>query len=274
MHRLAACLVLAAGASLSAHAELTTSRAESRALTHPARASAPHVAHACTGEVRPDRVIIAGGMSAEAVRPTEAQARLDRQIAELRKLAAAHGGETLLLERLRAARTLRERQDARLEPPPFLMLQRLEVSLPANVDVDALLERVLQLGLDRFGSAVRVEHVETNPRIVVRYRFSALARELDALHERCREEAIRHWCTGPQAAGELCRLAPAERATRFVTQQLSVQTQPLLAEHGGITRYRVTHPWAPDQLSMIEPLGELAVRFEGTLHLAVVDPAR
>jgi len=273
IHRWAACLI-AAVASLPAAADQAPGGAEARILIHPARSPAVHIAHACTGEARPDRVVIAGGMSAEAVRPTEAQARLDRQIVELRKLAATHDGEVLLLERLRAARTSRERQDARAEPPPFLLLQRLEVSLPAKVDVDAILERALQLGLDRFGSGVRVEHIETNPRIVVRYRFSALARELDALHERCREEAIGHWCSGPQAEAELCRLPPPARASRFATQQMSVQTQALLMEHGGVTRYRLTLPWAPDQLSMVEPLGELAVRFEGTLHLAVTDAPR
>jgi hypothetical protein len=270
MHRLAVCLALALGASLPARADQATSHLE----VQPARPAALHIVHACTGEARPDRVVIVGGMSAEAIRPTEAQARLDRQLAELRKLAAAHGGEVLALERLRAARTARERQDSRPEPPPFVMLQRLEVSLPAKVDVDAIFERALALGLDRFGSGIRVEHVETNPRLVVRYRFSALGRELDALHERCRAAAIAHWCAAPQAEGALCRLPPSERASRFVTQQLSVQTQSLLMEHGGVTRYQFALPWTPDQLSRVEPLGDLPVRFEGTLRLAVVDVPR
>jgi hypothetical protein len=235
------------------------------------REPAHRYVHACTGDIRPDRAVIVGGMTAEAVKPTEAQAQLDRQIAELKRLAASHGGEVRLLERLRAARAASDRQPPRAEPPPFVALQRLEVDLPATVDVDALLERVLRLGLDRFGSGVRIEYVDTNPRVLVRYRFSALARELDALHERCRQQAIGAWCAGSPPVPQACSLAPEERGRRFRTQSLSVQTQPLLLEQGGVTRYRLSLPWPPDQVTSVEVLGNLAVRFEGTLHLAVSD---
>lgn len=226
----------------------------------------------CAGEVRPDRVVIVGGMTVESLKPVEAQERLDRQLAELRKFVIAQNGSVNLLERVRAARAAGGHGGNRPEALPFLALQRLEIEFPAAVAIDALLERVLQFGLDRFGSSIRTDYVDGNRQVAVRYRFSALHTALDSIHRQCRIEAVNRWCAGEGAAAGVCALSAGERDALVRTHSLILQTQPLLTEHGGVTRLHLNYPWQAAQLASVEPLGDLTVRFQGALQLGI--PAR
>jgi len=271
----AAALALAAAASTNA-SELVVSQGQAiRALV--VRQSGPihHLTADCTGKVRPDRVVIAGAMTAEAVKPLDAQAQLDRQLEELRKYVGAENGRLNVLERVRAARTMRDRGNSRdRNTLPFLALQRLEIEFPATVAIDAAFERLLYLGLDRFGSNIRVDRVDRKRRVAVRYRFSALRDELDRLHARCRADAMTNWCAADGTGLAVCALPVEERDARVKTQALNLGTQQLLNERGGSSRYSLNYPWRSQQMARIEPIGDIAVEFQGTLQLQIFDIAQ
>ena len=204
----------------------------------------------CTGEARPDRVVITGTMTADAASPTDAQAQLDGKLAELRKYVESEQGRLGLLERVRAAGTTSGVRNSRgHEVLPFLALQRLEVEFPATIDIDAAFERVLHLGMDRFGSNIRVDRVDRNRRVVVLYRFSALGEELDRIHGRCRAQAIARWCSAEGMDLAVCALPAAERDARVKTRTLTLRTQQLLNERGGVSTYYLNYPWRASRSS-------------------------
>lgn len=225
----------------------------------------------CTGEARPDRVVIAGAMTAEGLKPVEAQVQLDRQLAELKSYVDTEDGHLKLMERVRAAGAMGRPGSNRYQTLPFLAMQRLEIEFPASIAVDDAFERTVSLGLDRFGSNIRVDRVNRRRNVAVRYRFSALRDELDRIHAQCRVEAVARWCATQGANLPVCTLSEQERDSRVKTQSLSLRTQRLLNEHGGVSNYHLNYPWRTEQMARIEPVGNIAVEFTGTLHLQIAD---
>ena len=263
-------LALASTACTGSAERVTAPDAAMRALV--VRQSGPthHLTAECTGKARPDRAVIAGAMTADAASPTDAQAQLDGKLAELRKYVEREKGRLDLLERVRAAGTTSGVRNSRgREVLPFLALQRLEVEFPATIDIDAAFERVLHLGMDRFGSNIRVDRVDRNRRVVVLYHFSALSEELDRIHGRCRAEAIARWCSAEGMDLAVCTLPETERDARVKTRALSLRTQQLLNERGGVSSYYLNYPWRSEQMARVEPVGNIAVEFRGTLQLQV-----
>ena len=265
-------MALASAACTSTAERVAAPDGAMRALVVRQNGPTHHLSAECAGKVRPDRAVIAGAMTAEAESPTDAQALLDRQLAELRKYVESQNGRLELLERVRAAGTTRGLRNNRgRELLPFLALQRLEIDFPATVDIDAAFERVMSLGLDRFGSNIRVDRVDRNRRVVVLYRFSALTEELDRIHSQCRAEALARWCSAEGMDRAVCALPAGERDAQVKTRALTLRTQQLLNERGGVSSYYLNYPWRSEQIERVEPAGNVAVEFRGTLQLQITD---
>jgi hypothetical protein len=97
--------------------------------------------------------VIAGGVAIQGLKPLDTSADLDKQMAAIAKYVEENRGKLILLERVRTLKN---------PPPngtsdtaqPFEIIQRLHVELPVSAPVDVILQRLLELGLDRFGEAV------------------------------------------------------------------------------------------------------------------------
>jgi len=265
-------LALASVACTSTAERVASPDTAMRALVVRQSGPSHHLTAECTGEARPDRAVIAGAMTADAASPIDAQAQLDRQLAELTKYVDGERGRLVLLERVRAAGTTSGvRNSHGREVLPFLALQRLEIEFPATVDIDAAFERVRSLGLDRFGSNIRVDRVDRNRRVVVLYRFTALGEELDRIHAQCRAQAMARWCSAEGMDRAVCALPAGERDAQIKTRALTLRTQQLLNERGGVSSYYLNYPWRSEQLARVEPVGNIAVEFRGTLQLQITD---
>lgn len=68
------------------------------------RAAKQTLSAACEATLATDVAVIQGGVSATSLKPSDAASRIDRQLGEMRKLAAGHDASLLLLERVRAVR--------------------------------------------------------------------------------------------------------------------------------------------------------------------------
>ncbi len=227
---------------------------------------------ACGGETRPDRALIVGGLTVQSLKPLEARAQLERQLQPLEEYVTEQGGAVRRLERLRAVRELSNSGHER--PPdqrPFLLLQQLELEFPLEADIDAVLDRVLQFGLDRYGRSPQLGYQDDRPKVVVRYRFSDLTGTLDEIHRRCQMEAWQQWCLRNTAAGkfEQCAEAGASLLELFITNALYLQSQPVLTENGGSAPLSFNYPWAAGQVENVELLGDVVVRLSGTITLTL-----
>ncbi len=250
----------------------------------------------CRAELTPDRAVIQGGIGASSLKPVAAAAELERQLAEIRKLAGGAGGTLVLLERVRAVRP-QPRDPARPERDlsPFLAVQRFELELPAQADVDRVLEELLRVGLDHYGPDLQLDadgrfgaRPSGESRILVRYRFSRLREELGGIHDRCRRAAREAWCETQAGAGEqrVCAEALAGAERRFTTQAFSLVSQPVLRGPGPpapVVLGRASTPARSEGLMHFEPLplpapgevellGLVTLRLRGAIALCLTVP--
>ena len=144
----------------------------------------------CRASIRPMATVIVAGMSAEGIKPAGVQEQLDRQLAAVEELVKGHQGTLRRLERLRAVRSPAEQ----VQKAPFVALQRLEIELPVAAPLDAILDKLLLLGVDRFGSEIRLDEADRGAKLVALYRFDRLEEQLQDIQDGCRREAFRLWC--------------------------------------------------------------------------------
>jgi len=227
----------------------------------------------CNGEVRPDRVVVVGGISAQGLKPAVAKAQLDKQIEAVRQYVEGKRGRLVLLEVLRAAQTVtRAPSSENTATQPFILVQSLEVEFPVTEEVDAVLERLLQLGLDRFGKQVSIEASSYGRNVMVYYRFSDLRSQLDRLHAACKQRLVVEWCLSARGNkdGGVCKTAE-QLDQRFPTLSASLQSSPVLREHGGRAPYFLSYPWQSAQLSQVELLGNMPLSLSGPLTIRTPD---
>lgn len=222
----------------------------------------------CVGEVRPDRVLIVGGISAQGLKPMLVKAQLDKQIAAMRQYVADKKGELVLLELMRAAQAVNKSATSESTvPQPFILVQKLEAEFPITEDIDVILERLIQLGLDRFGKQVTVEASSYGRNVVVFYRISDLRSRLDRLHATCKQRLVEQWCQLESAKKSAACKTGDVLDQRFPTLSFSLVTPPIAREHGGQSQYYLNYPWQSVQLDQVELLGNMPLSLSGPIMI-------
>lgn len=212
-------------------------------------------------EVSPDKALIVGGVSSAALKPSEAVERLDKQLALMRSYVAEKHGELQLMERVRSVKNPQPGRDP--GEPPFEVTQRLQVTFPADAPVDAILEKLIELGLDRFGDNVLNN---TNRReVVVRFHVSDFDVKMSEFEKRCTAEAWKQWCASADS-GKAC--ASQTPPATLEVQAFNMRSKESLMRPDGIST-----PWQWNsnrgQHSPVPPdlLGNVTVHLEGTINL-------
>lgn len=222
----------------------------------------------CNGEVRPDRVVVVGGISAQGLKPGVAKVQLDKQIEAVRQYVEGKRGRLVLLEVLRAAQSARTSSSENVATQPFILVQSLEAQFPLTEDIDAILERLLQLGFDRFGKQASVEASSYGRSVMVYYRFSDLRSQLDRLQVACKQQLVEQWCQSipGHKNSEACKMTD-QRDRLFATLSASLQSNPVLRDQGGRSPYYLQHPWQSPQLNQVEMMGNVPLLLSGPLTI-------
>ena len=117
----------------------------------------------------------------------------------MRSYLSEKHGELQMMERVR---TLKNPQPGREDSdPPFQVVQRLQVKLPADAPVDAILQKLIELGLDRFGDNVLNNY--NRREAVIRFRMTDFDAKLHDFQQRCTVDAWKQWCS-TASANEKC----------------------------------------------------------------------
>ena len=269
---LASLLVVAACASVRS----SSTTPQPAVVATPSAAPSPYVQQAlyrpisgtCVATIRPDRAVIVGGMSASGIKPTETAMRLDRQLDVLRAVADEENASLRLVERIRAARSSspRSRRGEQLEQEPYVVVQRIELETEVGADIDRLLEKTLQTGLDRYGSTAGADARTSGSRPLVVYPFSELDAIVRSAHDECRDAAIRTWC-GVQAGAEAdgCVAALEAPELHVATEQFLLASQPVTMASGNVDAVHVTWPYVT--AGAVELGGDAELRFSGVITL-------
>jgi hypothetical protein len=214
-------------------------------------------------ELAPAKAVVVGGVAAGGLKPTEAAAQLDKQVEMIRKYVEEQHGRLQLLERVRTAKN--PSPNGRETPdPPFQEVQRLEAAFAADAPLDAILDRLIELGLDRFGENV-LNPNNSRREPVVRFRIADWDDKMRDLQNRCTANAWKNWCD-TDAAKDICHsdTPPADLQLQFFNVH-SVET--VLYPDGGVRRwdFNVT----PQQRTLDPPdlLGNITLHLNGRVNL-------
>lgn len=219
----------------------------------------------CSETIKPNRLVISGGISASSVRPKQGSDQIEQQLALIRAYIKSKQGLLIEKERLRAARNPEGNSDG-VAKLPFIQVQRIEIEFPTSVDVDEILERLLKIGMDRYGKDSVIEGYATREfKTLTSYRFSNVEEILLGIRGRC----IR------QAAQKLCGELQADSCVKqTVIYSASAQTESVAARDGYKRSFNLTLPadieqriveMEPFELSSAQPF---RVRVSVTIKMA------
>jgi hypothetical protein len=152
----------------------------------------------CGTMIAPDKAIIPGGVSSRGVEPTDAIAQLDKQVAAIRSYIEDSHGHLELLERVRTLKNPSQQPGRTDNEPPFEVVQRFQAEFPANAPVDSILQKLIELGMDRFGENILNNYQRREA--VIRFRVSDFDAKMQGLQDACTADAWTQFCKTAQAA--------------------------------------------------------------------------
>jgi hypothetical protein len=218
------------------------------------------ISGSCSTEISPDQAVIVGGVSASGLQPTDAVDQLEKQLAAMRAFIAEKKGTLELQERVRTLKNPQPNNRSDNEPP-FQVVQRLRATFPADAPVDAILQKLIELGLDRFGDNVLNNY--NRREVVIRYHASGLDAKLKKLEQDCTADAWKKWAASPNATkDEATEPPPASLELQF----FNAHSKESLMRPDGITQ-----PWQfnvgrgqplPDAPEL---MGNVTVHLEGAI---------
>ncbi len=216
----------------------------------------------CEMEIAPDQAVIIGGVSSSAFKPSEAIEQLEKQLGLMRSYVKEKHGELELMERVRTVKNPQPGKES--SEPPVQVIQRMQATLPADAPVDAILEKLIELGMDRFGENVLNDY-SNRRQAVIHYRVNGFDAKMNEFQQRCTEEAWKQWCSSPLATKACAKgAAPAN----LELQGFYVRSKESLMRADGAN---APWQWNVNRQQHAQPpadlLGNLTVHLEGNINL-------
>ncbi len=247
-------------AASSAHAQVQLVARVTQERVVPRGSFPAQLFGSCTGEIAPSAAIIAGGVAVQGLKPLDTSAGLDKQMAAIAKYVEENHGKLILLERVRTLKNPAPNGSSDTAQP-FEIVQRLHVELPVSAAVDAILQHLLELGLDRFGEAVVAANGRREEAVL--YRVTDLDSFTLAMQQRCVADAWKTWCSAA-APKDACKTTDPPQDLENLNFNARSDEQVLIpgvaATYWTLTSFR----GAPRNPSK-DLLGNITVHFTGSV---------
>jgi hypothetical protein len=220
----------------------------------------------CTMKLSPDRALIAGGVSSSALKPSDAVDQLEKELGLMKNFVAEKHGELRLMERVR---TVKNPQPGRTDTEaPFQVVQRIQVTIPADAPVDAILEKLIELGMDRFGDNILNNFNRRGA--VIRFQISDFDQRMNDFEQSCTIDSWKQWCAKGAGVDEKACDSPKPPANLEV-QSFNVRSKEKLMRADGAT---AIWQWSYNRGGQRPPeppelLGNMTVQLEGVLNLTI-----
>jgi hypothetical protein len=222
----------------------------------------------CAAEMTPDQAVILGGVSSASLKPEDAVNQLDKELGLMKSYVAEKRGVIQMMERVR---TLKTPQPGREDiDPPFQVVQRLQIAFPADAPVDTILQKLIELGFDRFGDNILANNGNRRE-TVVRYRVTSFESQFQELENQCIADAWKRWCHPPAANRDCPSQTPPLDLLNLQTFNVRSKESPMRPE--GISapwQWNVTQGQRPPD--PVDLLGNLSVHLQGNVSLSYHHP--
>ena len=220
----------------------------------------------CSDSLPVNRLVISGGVSAESVSPKDSSEQLNKQLAAMRSFVESKGGKLMEKERLRSARNPEKSSDGSSKQP-LIQMQRIEAEFPLSVNIDEAIERLLKLGMDRYGKEAGVDaHTARDYRNLTTYRIAKQEEALSTAVSRCLQ----------QEAARFCPATPVEQClSKIKLQSAYIRTETISTRdvYRGAQHIVLIENGNPQIQETIEPLGAQNIRIQVQIHGLLAGPA-
>ncbi|MGC2330051.1 MAG: SIMPL domain-containing protein [Candidatus Acidiferrales bacterium] len=217
----------------------------------------------CTAEIAPDKAFIVGGVSSSAVQPEDAIAQLDKQIAAIREYVNDNHGHLELMERVRTLKNPSQQPNRVDTEPPFEVVQRLQADFPATAPVDAILQKLIELGLDRFGDNILNNYQRREA--VIRFRVSDFDAKMQAMQDACTADAWAHFCKMADPSVCTSRIPPAN--LDLLSFNVRSEESLLRPDGGGSFPWQFSYSRMQRAPQPQDLLGNVTVHLDGNILL-------
>lgn len=220
----------------------------------------------CEADLKPTIAVISGGVAVSALKPSEAAAQLDKQMALIRSYIQESHGTLKELERVRMIHT-EGMNNGQTRDPNFQIAQRLRAELPVDAPVDDILEHLMELGMDRFGENMSApDYRQSTP--VIHFEIPNFETQIKQIQERCTAEAWKHWCAAETTKTAACQSATPPESLQVQSFTLRT-TEKLMRAEGPPDYFHFNYPnyGGYQQLTPPELLGNVAMHLIGNIVL-------
>jgi len=218
----------------------------------------------CAKPASPGVAVILGGIASGALKPVDAVGQLDEHLKAIRDYVEENHGRLRLLERVRTIANPPPNRSGTEREFPFQVVQRLQAEFAPDAPVDGILQRLIELGLDRFGDNVLNANGSRREAVIL-FRFQDFDAEIRELQKQCIAAAWKDWCAAP-SSGPAC---PAEPPAALQVQVFTVRSmEKLLRPDGGGAQYwQFSYSGAQRSGEPLELLDNVTVHLSGTMLL-------
>jgi hypothetical protein len=217
----------------------------------------------CSRPASPGVAVILGGIAASALKPVEAVDQLDQHLKAIRDYVEENHGRLRLLERVRTIANPPPNRSGGERELPFQVVQRLQAEFSADAPVDRILQRLIELGLDRFGDNV-LNGNGSRREAVILFRFQDFDAEMRELQKQCIADAWKQWCETPGSAPA----CPSEPPAALQVQVFTVRSaEKLLRPEGGAQYWQFSYTNAQRAGEPLELMDNITVHLSGTILL-------
>lgn len=226
---------------------------------------------ACQFELMPDRAVIAGAVAVQGLKPLDVSDKLDQTIDAIESYAAENGYEITTSAVRRHGRNLANPRAA-LFDNPIIFGKTVRVVMPVDADVDAALQKLIELGMNQFGINWEIETFP-NDKVenAVHFIVNDTETRLNEAVTSCREDSIKHWCAAQSLQRQRMFCARPISLDRIEIDELTFHLDDMLLGHGRRGKIAIRYPFNQDDLEQLRVIENRPISFDGTIRTRLME---
>lgn len=230
----------------------------------------------CSTNLRPDYAVVVGGVTSVNIDAKLALDGLEERVTGLRLIAKKYGAKILLLERIRAIKSMRPQStyiqnlQKGSNKPQFVFMQRFEVRVGLNKKIDNLTVELIKSGMNVFGKRFnRFKRVGVSPQVVVYYRLEDPIKTLNKIKLQCIKNAFENWCLNNFSTKEKAECSQVLNKLQhyFTASSIRFTIGPFMLENGKLSSVYLNFPWNIEQLRKLEFISNVDIPVSGRVNL-------
>jgi len=231
--------------------------------------------NSCSSNFSADTYVIQGGSVIAGKKPKESKVQLDTQLEDLTSYLKDQHPDAKLIRKgtVRLSSQNRGKYNFKNQVESVLtnytVGEKLEIEVPADADIDVILEDIVTKGFNRIGTQWAQGRNNSNLQPVIFYRTSDLRKTFDNHASTCMKQAWTQWCKQqPQGNHQMyCHADYAEVEKHLNIQYMYVNGPQITRNNNRSSTLNIQYPWSAQNFDDVLFSGGEDVNLTGNLTI-------